>query len=93
MDKIPWYNKTICTKLNGRIFEDYDKSERKDRYDFMFAVNAYANDHVSMPDDTSSGGGRPMPSTSPKVYFSHVFRQSTLLKIGFNTSKSIMGTE
>ena len=30
MDKVPWYNKIICTKLNGQIFEDYFKTGCKD---------------------------------------------------------------
>ena len=27
MDKVPWYNKTICTKLNAQIFEEYLKQD------------------------------------------------------------------
>ena len=41
MDKGPWYNTTICTKLNGQIFKDYFKTGRKDRYEFMCAVDVY----------------------------------------------------
>ena len=29
----------------------------------MCAVSAYGKEHVSMPDDSSSGGGRPIPNT------------------------------
>ena len=41
MDKGPCYNKTICTKLNGQIFEDYSRTGRKDRYKLMFAIDVY----------------------------------------------------
>ena len=41
--KTPWYNTTICTKLNGQIFEDYFKTGRKDGYELMCAVMRMTN--------------------------------------------------
>ena len=66
MGRCPWYNKKICTKLNVQISEDYLKTGHKDRYELMCAVDVYDKEHVPMPDDVSSGVGRPMPITSPK---------------------------
>ena len=63
MDKGPWYNTTICTKLNGQIFKDYLKTGRKDRYELICGDYEYGRQNVSINDDTSSGGGRPMTST------------------------------
>ena len=66
MDKIPWYNTTICTKLNSQSFEDYFKTGRKDRYEMMYYIGVYDKEHVSMPDDKSSGGVIPIHITSYK---------------------------
>ena len=66
MDKGTWYNTIICTKLHGKIFENYFKIGRKYRYELMCSVDAYDKEHISIPDDVSSDGGRPMPSKSSK---------------------------
>ena len=42
MDKSPWYNITILTKLNGQIFKDYFRTVCKDMYELMCAVYVYA---------------------------------------------------
>ena len=60
---------------------------RKERYEFMCYVDLYVKYNVSMPDGASSGGRRPMPSTSSKEEFSHLVTLLTLLKIGFNALK------
>ena len=65
-DKVPQYNTIISTKLNGQRLEDYFKTGRKDRYYLMCDVDAYAKEHVLIPDDESSGGVIPMSSTSSK---------------------------
>ena len=66
MDKDPWYNTTICMKLNGQSFKYYFKSERKDGYELMFYFDAYDKYYVSVLGGESSGSGRPMPSKSSK---------------------------
>ena len=84
MGKNPWYNTTICTKLNGQIFEDYFKTGRKDRYYLMFSVDTYGKQHVPMANHESNGGGIPMPITSYKYNFSNLITLSTFLTIRFN---------
>ena len=64
--KNSWYNTIICTKLNGKIFKYSSKTGRKDSYELMYDVDLYDKDHVTMPDDEISSGGRPIPSTSSK---------------------------
>ena len=64
--KAPWYNTTICKKRNLQSFEAYFKTVRNDRHEFMCSANVYDKEHVTMPDDASSGGGLPMTSTSSK---------------------------
>ena len=60
MDKGLWYNTTICTKLNGQIFEDYFKTGHRDRYVLMCSIDENGKEHVSMTYGASSGGGRPI---------------------------------
>ena len=55
-----WYNRTICKKLNGQIFEDYLKTGQKDRYEFLFYVDTYDIIHPSVTNNGSSSGGRPL---------------------------------
>ena len=66
MNKVPWYNTTICSKLNNQIFKDYFKTGGKDSYALMCAVGAYYKEHVSILDDAINGSGIPMPSMSYK---------------------------
>ena len=66
MDKGPWYNKNIFTKLISQSFEYYLKKGRKDRYELMCAADVYAKYHVTILDNSSSSGGIPMPSASSK---------------------------
>ena len=65
-EKVTWYNKAVCKKLNSQSFRDYFKTGRKKGYYLMCSVDTYEKEHVSMPDDASSGSGRPIPSTSSK---------------------------
>ena len=66
MNKGPWYNTTIYTRLNGQNFEDYLKIWRKYRYELMCYVDTNYKDHVWMLDDSISGGERKMTSMSYK---------------------------
>ena len=64
--KVPWYNTTICIKLNCQSFKDYLKIGRKYRYAFICDVDMYDKHRVSIPNDASGGCGITMPSTSSK---------------------------
>ena len=66
MNKVPCYNTTICTKLDGQSFEDYLKTERNDRYELMCSVDAFDKQYVSITYDTIIVGGRPIPIASSK---------------------------
>ena len=58
-----WYNTNIFSALNGKSFKYYFKTIHTDRYELMRDFDAYDKEHVPMPDDEISGGGRPIPST------------------------------
>ena len=62
IEKGPWYNTIISSKLNVQSFEDYLKTGLRDRYELMCAFNVYEKEHASMTDYISSGVGIPMPS-------------------------------
>ena len=40
-----WYNKTTCSQLNGKFFEENLKTGFKDRYELMSAVDEYDKEH------------------------------------------------
>ena len=61
----PWYNTSICRKLNGKLFEGFIINTRADRYNIMCSIDSYERDHKpSSYDDGSSGGGYPLQTTS-----------------------------
>ena len=66
LDKGPWYNTTICTTLNGQIFECYLKTVSRDRYYFMCGVDKYDKERVPITYDASSDSIIPMTSKSIK---------------------------
>ena len=37
----PWYNKYICKKLNGTVFEEYIINTRTDRYNLMCSIDSH----------------------------------------------------
>ena len=37
----PWYNPSICKKLNEKLFEIFIINERNDRYNIMCYIDAY----------------------------------------------------
>ena len=43
-----WYNRTICKKLNGQIFEDYLKTGQKYIYYLMCYIDVYNKEHVTV---------------------------------------------
>ena len=40
LNKGPWYNTYICSKLHGRLFEDFITYERTDRYNLICSIVA-----------------------------------------------------
>ena len=66
IEKYPWFNTIICTKLHVQSFKYYFKTVRKERYELMCYVDMYEKEHVLMPDYASSGGRRPVTTMSSK---------------------------
>ena len=93
MDKVPWYNKIICTKLNGQIFEDYFKTGCKDRYELICNIYEYVKSMYKWMMMQVLAFEDQCQLFHLKKHFYHLVRQSTLLTIGFYALKSIMRTE
>ena len=60
----PWCNTSICKKLRGKLFEEFIRNARTDRYNIMSSIDVREKYHPSSCDDGSSGGGCPPPSNS-----------------------------
>ena len=60
-NKGPWYNTYICSKLHGKVFEDFIKNEVTDRYNLICYIIAHDKQQPTYVDDEISGGGRPIP--------------------------------
>ena len=41
----PWYNTSICNKLNGIVFEGFIINDRTDRYHIMCSIDAHEKEH------------------------------------------------
>ena len=41
----PWYNTSICNKLNGKVFEGFIRNARTDRYNIMCSIDAHEKEH------------------------------------------------
>ena len=62
LNKGPWYNKNICSKLHGIKFEDFITQARTDRYNIMCSLVAHDRMQDNKQDDESSIGDRVIPN-------------------------------
>ena len=62
LNKGPWYNRNICSKLNGSRFEDFLTQARTDRYNLMCYLVAHDRLQPDYEDDIISIGDRAIPS-------------------------------
>ena len=60
-NKGPWYSTDICSKLHGKVIEEFIKNVRTDRYNLMCSTIAHNKQQSQYIDDEISGGGRPIP--------------------------------
>ena len=60
----PWYNKSICKKLDGKLSEGIIIDARADRYNILCSIAAYEKLYQpSSSDYGRSDGGCPLPIT------------------------------
>ena len=41
----PWYKKSICNKLHGKLFEGFIRNTRTDRYNIMCSIDTRERYH------------------------------------------------
>ena len=61
LNKAPWYNKNICSKLHGIKFEDFITQARTDRYNIMCSLVAHDRLQTYYKYNESSIGDRAIP--------------------------------
>ena len=61
LDKVPWYNKSICLKLHGTMFEYFITHAITDRYNLMCSLVAHDKMQPNDEDDESSLRDRSIP--------------------------------
>ena len=64
LNKVPWYNTAICSKLHGKLFEDFIRHARTDRYHLMCFIIAHDKKQPSYKDEESSVGYSPTPKNA-----------------------------
>ena len=64
LNKGPWYNKNICSKLHGIKFEDFITQARTDRYNSMCSLVAHDTLVTYYKDGDSSIGDRAIPNNA-----------------------------
>ena len=62
LNKGPWYNKNICSKLHGIKFEDFITQARTDLYNIMCSLVAHARLQTDYKDDERSIGDISIPN-------------------------------
>ena len=65
-NKGPCYNTTICSKLHGKVFENFIKNARTGRYNIMCSMIALDKQQPTHVENESSGVGLPAPKNSTK---------------------------
>ena len=64
LNKVPWYNKNICSKLHGIKFENFITQARSDRYNIMCSLVAHDRLQTDYKDDEISIGDRAIPNNA-----------------------------
>ena len=63
-NKVPWYNRNICSKLHGIKFEDFITQARTDRYILICSLVAHDRLEPYYNDDEISIGDRAIPNNA-----------------------------
>ena len=64
VNKGTWYNTDICSKLHGKMFEDFIIHAITGRYHLMCSIIAHDKKQPLYEDEESSIGDRPIPKNT-----------------------------
>ena len=62
LNKAPWYNRNICSKLHGSRFEDFITQARTDQYNLVCSLVAHDRLQLDYKDDEINIGDREIPN-------------------------------
>ena len=62
LNKVPWYNTSICSKLHGSRFEYFITQARTDQYNLMCYLVAHDRLQLDYIDNEISIGDREIPN-------------------------------
>ena len=69
VNKFPWYNIYICSKLHGTVFKFFIRNARTDRFSLMCSINAHDKQQPTYVDGTSSVCGIEIPNNSTTLEY------------------------
>ena len=61
LNKVPWYNTVICSRLHGSLFKDFITHARSDRYNLLCSLVAHDKKQPAHEDEEISIGDRLIP--------------------------------
>ena len=61
LNKVPWYNTDICSRLYGSLFEDFITQSRTYIYNLMYSLVAHDKIQQFFEDDERSTGDMLIP--------------------------------
>ena len=61
LNKNPWYNTSICSRLHGSMFEDFITHTGTDRYNILCYLVAHNKKQPAYEDEESTIGDRLIP--------------------------------
>ena len=64
LNKGPWYNTTIFSKLHGTVFEYFNRNDRTDIYSLMCSITGHDRQQSTYVDDVRSYVGRSIPKNA-----------------------------
>ena len=64
LNKVPWHNKEICSRLHVSLFEDFITHARNDRYNLMCSLVAHDRIQPAYEDNERGIGYRLTPKHS-----------------------------
>ena len=64
MNKGPWYNTYICSRLRGSLFEYFITHARTDSYNLMRSLVSHDRRKIACEDDEISLGSRLLPKNA-----------------------------
>ena len=93
LNKVPWYNRNVCSKLHGIRLEDFITQARTDRYNLMCSLVAHDGLQLDYKNDESSIEDRSIPDDATIKTLESLGVTLILLIYGLNCFVKIIALE